>query len=101
MPLAFDRSQADFSGINGYKPPDEKALFISDVFHKAFVDVNEEGTEAAAATAIVMIEAMAMAYKPPPIPIFRADHPFLFAIRDRVSGAILFLGRITDPTRGS
>jgi len=64
--------------------------------------VNEEGTEAAAATAVTMQRAMASPfYKPPPIPIFRADHPFLFAIRDRKSGTLLFLGRMADPTRES
>jgi len=98
MKAAFDRTRANFSGINGLVPPNKDALFISAVFHKAFVEVNEEGTEAAAATAVVMELAMAMpSYKPPPIPVFRADHPFVFAIRERRSGAILFLGRVTDP----
>jgi serpin B len=101
LQLAFARGQADFSGMNGIEPPSEESLFISSVFHKAFVDVNEEGTEAAAATAARMPLAMASKpSKPPRIPTFRADHPFLFAIRDR-GGAILFLGRITDPTAGS
>jgi serpin B len=100
MPLAFNRFQADFSGINGYEPPHEESLSLSAVFHKTFVDVYEEGTEAAAATAAVMeTRSSVWASKPPPIPIFRADHPFLFAIRDRRSGTILFLGRIADPTR--
>jgi len=98
MPLAFDRSQADFSGINGHQPPDEHALFISAVFHKAFVEVNEEGTEAAAATAVTARVTSAMYSTPPRVPIFRADHPFLFAIRDRKTGAILFLGRMSNPT---
>lgn len=93
MKLAFSPSQADFSGINGHKPPHPDALFIASVLHKAFVEVNEEGTEAAAATAVIMVRSLP--------PAFRADHPFLFAIRDRRSGAILFLGRITDPTRES
>jgi serpin B len=102
MTLAFNQSRADFSGINGHEPPSDDSLFISAVFHKAFVEVNEEGTEAAAATAVSMILTMALRpSEPPPVPIFRADHPFLFAIRDRKSGAILFLGRITDPTRES
>jgi len=102
MSLAFARFQADFSGINGHAPPHEDSLFISAVYHKAFVDVNEEGTEAAAATAVVMRETMALRpSRPPPVPIFRADHPFLFAIRDRKSGTILFLGRMIDPTRES
>jgi serpin B len=59
--------------------------------------VNEEGTEAAAATGIVM-RSMAMAREPPPI-VFRADHPFVFLIRDNRSGGILFMGRVTDPTK--
>ena len=102
MPRAFTRFQANFSGINGHEPPHADSLFISAVFHKAFVEVNEEGTEAAAATAVGMPDMMALRpSKPPPVPIFRADHPFLFAIHDRKSGAILFLGRMTDPTRES
>jgi serpin B len=103
MPLAFSRSQANFSGINGRVPPDPESLFISAVFHQAFVETNEEGTEAAAATAaaVMVTGARFRPSKPPPIPIVRADHPFVFAIRDRESGAILFLGRIADPTRES
>jgi len=81
---------ADFSGMTGAKD-----LFISAVVHKAFVDVNEEGTEAAAATAV----AMRLTAMPEPPPVFRADHPFLFLIRDTRTGAILFLGRILDPTK--
>jgi len=99
MPLAFKPLQADFSGINGIEPPDERSLHIGAVFHKAFVDVYEEGTEAAAATGASMIcGSAAFPPEPPPIPIFRADHPFLFAIRDRQSGTILFLGRMANPT---
>jgi serine protease inhibitor len=102
MPLAFTRFQADFSGINGHEPPDEESLFLSAVFHQAFVEVNEEGTEAAAATAVSVLPSAALRpSRPPPVPIFRADHPFLFAIRDRKSDAILFLGRMADPTRES
>jgi serpin B len=97
MRLALTR-EADFSGVNGRAPPDEESLFLSSVFHKAFVDVNEEGTEAAAATAAEMI-ASGLYSRPPPVPIFRADHPFLFAICDGKTGAIIFLGRMLDPTR--
>jgi len=61
------------------------------------VEVNEEGTEAAAAT-VVTAEHMAM-MRPPPRPVFRADHPFIFCIRDTHSGSLLFLGRLADPTR--
>lgn len=102
MSLAFTQFRADFSGINGCEPPAEESLFLSAVWHKAFVEVHEEGTEAAAATAIGMLAGGAhRPITPPPVPVFRADHPFLFAIRDRKSGAILFLGRIADPTRES
>jgi serpin B len=92
MKLAFEPGAADFSGMTG-----KKDLWISDAIHKAFVDVNEEGTEAAAATGIVM-RATAMAYEPPPV-TFRADHTFVFMIRDNKSGGILFMGRVTDPTQ--
>jgi serpin B len=94
--LAFERFRADFSGINGYVPPHEEALFLSSVFHKAFIEVDEEGTEAAAATGATMALAGSAFRTPPPVPVFRADHPFLFAIRDRRSGAILFLGRVVE-----
>jgi serpin B len=101
MPLALARGRANFSGINGHEPPHVDSLFISAVFHKAFVEMNEVGTEAAAATAVDMRPAMS-AFRPssaPRVPVFRADRPFLFAIRDRATGAFLFLGRLTDPTR--
>jgi serpin B len=91
MTDAFDPSRADFSGMSSGRP----GLFIGEGFHKAFVEVNEEGTEAAAATGVVMVPASV----PPPRPVFRADHPFLFLIRDDVTGTILFLGRVADPTR--
>jgi serpin B len=92
MTQAFERSAADFSGITG-----KRDLWISAAIHKAYIDVNEEGTEAAAATAIGM-RSMAMQRPEPPI-VFRADHPFLFLIRDNRCGAILFMGRVTDPTK--
>jgi serpin B len=97
MTLAFDLDQADFSGINGCQPPSKEALLVAGVFHKAFVEVNEKGTAAAAATGIMGIER-GPPRTPPPVAIFRADHPFLFAIRDRWTGAVLFLGRTIDPT---
>jgi serpin B len=90
MRRAFSR-EADFSGISAAED-----LCVSDVLHKAYVDVNEEGTEAAAATAVVM-KAMAVR-RAASIPMFRADHPFLFLIRDMRSGSILFLGRLTNPS---
>jgi len=91
MNLAFDAGKADFSGMNGGKEP----LWISEVIHKAFVDVNEEGTEAAAATAAIALGGEAAPSKPV---VFRADHPFLFLIRDVRSGCILFLGRLVNPS---
>jgi serpin B len=88
MTNAFS-ANADFSGMNG-----RRDLFISAVIHKAYVDVNEEGTEAAAATAVVV---NVTAIRPEPTPVFRADHPFVFVIRDNQSGSILFIGRVTNP----
>jgi serine protease inhibitor len=89
MPQAFT-ANANFSGMTG-----NRDFFISEVIHKAYVDVNEEGTEAAAATAVTM-RAMAMR-APNPAPVFRADHPFVFLIRDNRSNSILFMGRMADP----
>jgi serpin B len=78
-----------------------KSLVISAAIHKAYIDLDENGTEAAAATAVVMEMATAMPQRtPPPPPIyFTADHPFLFLIEDNTTGAILFMGRVTDPTK--
>jgi len=91
MTDAFSRA-ADFSGMTG-----KRDLLISAVIHQAYVDVNEEGTEAAAATGVVMkLTSMG----PDRIPVFRADHPFLFLIRDRTSDSVLFLGRVMNPTEG-
>ncbi len=89
MAEAFSKN-ADFSGIerNG-------KLFVSAAVHKAFVDVSEQGTEAAAATGFAMRPSAVM--RPRPAIVFRADHPFLFFIRDTSSGAILFAGRLTQP----
>src|SRR5271157_759719 len=89
MPLAFD-DRADFAGMST-----EKYLYISAVLHKAFVDVNEEGTEAAAATGVV-VTARAM-MRPQEPALFRADHPFLFLIVDNRTKSILFLGRVINP----
>lgn len=94
MPSAFAMSAADFSGMTG-----NRELFLSAVIHKAFIDVNEVGTEAAAATAAVMVGMAMRAPGPTPPPEFRADHPFVFVIRDNRSGGILFMGRLTDPTK--
>lgn len=94
MPLAFAAGQADFSGINGLRPPHPEALFIDALFQNASVETNEEGSEATAFGALLMASLGVS----PPVAVFRADHPFLYAVRDRDSGAILFLGRVTDPT---
>jgi len=97
MPEAFDMFRADFSGIAPCVHPDDR-LSLSDVFHQAFISVDEAGTEAAAASAAVMAPPSAPP-RPGDEPVeFRADHPFLFLIRDRRSGAVLFLGRLVDPT---
>ncbi|WP_394840203.1 serpin family protein [Pendulispora rubella] len=96
MPLAFDRRKADFTGIANPPSPQDR-LYISDVFHKAFVKVDEKGTEAAAATAVVMMRATAMPM-PEKVAQFHADHPFLFFIRDNATGMILFNGRVSDPS---
>ena len=90
MRKAFSGS-ADFSGMTG-----SKGIYISAVVHKAFVEVNEEGTEAAAATAVV-VSARSM-HRPQEPVVFRADHPFVYLIRDPRTGAILFLGRVVDPS---
>ena len=82
--------EADFSGMTGGRD-----LFISDVIHKAFVAVDEAGTEAAAATAVVMREMAAAPEEPIELVI---DRPFVFLIRDIQTGAILFIGRVVDPS---
>jgi serpin B len=91
MESAFDPASADFSGMTGGKD-----LFISAVIHQAFVDVNEEGMEAAAGT---IMQYAAGIEEPKEPPVFRADHPFLFLIRDNRTDAILFFGRITNPMK--
>ncbi len=88
MPDAFDPELADFSAMVG-----QKELYISAVIHKAFLEVNEEGSEAAAATGVV-VSVTSIAPSPP---IFKADHPFVFFIRDNKSQSILFLGRVLNP----
>ena len=90
MTDAFTSGPADFSGMDGNHLD---GLFISAVIHKAFVKVNEDGTEAAAATAVVM-ERESIRIEPS---VFRADHPFLFLIMDNSTKSILFVGRVTDP----
>ena len=87
---AFD-GNADFSGMST-----ASQLFVSDVIHKAFVKVDEKGTEAAAATAVIMNDESA----PEPVDPFIMDRPFVFFIRDIPTGQILFVGRVVDPTAG-
>jgi serine protease inhibitor len=88
---------ADFGGMSASTDPRQQ-LFLSKVLHKTFLEVNEKGTEAAAATAV-----MAPPSERPPVrmvpftPTFRADRPFVFLIRHRQTGSILFLGRVTNP----
>ncbi|XP_051655443.1 serpin B6-like isoform X6 [Manacus candei] len=88
MPDAFDSGKADFSGMSS-----GNELVLSEVVHKSFVEVNEEGTEAAAATAAVMMFATSVRI----VPDFTADHPFLFFIRHNKSSSILFCGRFCSP----
>jgi serpin B len=90
MPDAFTPFVADFSGIDGAED-----LYISFVRHEAWVQVNEAGTEAAATTVIGVVTGVA----PPPRPVFRADHPFIFLIQDTQSGSILFMGRLANPSQ--
>ena len=89
MPLAFDPNHADFSGITT-----QEQLFISDVIHQANIDVDEKGTTASAASAVMIAGLAAPA---PPVTL-RVDRPFLFALRDIPTGAIVFLGRVADPS---
>jgi serpin B len=90
MPIAFSPDEADFSGMRG-----NQELFISDVIHKAFLAVDEAGTEAAAATAVIMKNT---AVPEPPVQV-TIDHPFIFLIRDIQTGTILFVGRVLNPAQ--
>ena len=85
MPIAFSPDEADLSGMIG-----KRRLFISDVVHKAFVAVDEAGTEAAGAAGVVITASM-----PPEVTM---DRPFIFLIRDIDTGAILFVGRVLNPS---
>jgi serpin B len=90
MPTAFDSSLADFSGMTG-----NKDLSISEVIHQAYVKIDEEGTEAAAATAVSMgVTSVGPGFSK----IFRADHPFIFIIQEKETGNILFMGKVVNPT---
>jgi serpin B len=93
MGLAFDKRKADFS--NMVNVPEEIVVYIDEARHKTFVEVNEEGTEAAAVTSI-SISATSVSTEPPPFNMI-VDHPFFCAIRDNETGTILFMGYIVDP----
>jgi serpin B len=89
MTDAFSR-RADFSGIAS------ESLYIGWVLHKPYVDVDEGGTESAAVTVIGIMHPVVVMVEPPPME-FRADHPFIFLLRQKSSGAILFMGRVMKP----
>jgi serpin B len=95
MQKAFDQKAADFSGMTG-RPVAQERLYISRIAHRAVIEVAEENTEAAAATAVVVRPTAIPALPVTPEP-FRVDHPFLFYLVDDATGAILFEGRIADP----
>lgn len=95
MSAAFQRGAADFTGITNPKNPEDR-LFIEKVYHKAFIGMDEAGTEAAAATAVMMGRAGGMPSEPK---AFHADRPFLFFIRDAVTGLVMFTGRVVDPSK--
>ena len=90
MPLAFSPGGADFSGMTG-----KLDLCISEAIHQAFIDVDEKGTEAAAATAVVM--KMTSAAPSSGLRVFNADHPFIYCIKDNTTGSILFIGKVMNP----
>ncbi len=92
MKRAFSAEMAEFGGIS------PRPLFVSAVLHKTFVEVDEEGTEAAAVTVAMMAMSAMPAPKPEP-KVFRADRPFLYAIRHEKTGQVLFIGKLTDPTK--
>jgi len=96
MKMAFDqpRGSANFDRMAPRKPNDY--LYISQVFHKTFIAVDENGTEAAAATAVAMMAATAQIERPPPVEV-KVDRPFIYAIQHVPTGVCLFLGRVTDP----
>ena len=93
METAFDRKHADFSRMAPLEILGEN-LYIGEAVHKTFVEVNEEGTEAAAVTSVGVVATSAVS--PPPIP-FIVDRPFFFAIRDNETKTVLFMGVVVDP----
>jgi serine protease inhibitor len=93
MKIAFTNGAADFSGINN-----DPNLHITTVRHKTFVEINEDGTEAAAATSIEMQASICPAPSPHPIKSMDVNHPYLVIIRENATQSILFIGKVTDPT---
>jgi len=93
VPTAFDWPGANFSGMDG-----AEELFIGEVIHQALVEVTEEGTEAAAATTVVSLKGSMRSNNTHTIPVFRANHPFIFLIQEKTNGNILFMGRVVNPT---
>jgi serpin B len=91
MKLAFS-DQADFGGITG-RENTPGLIWIGQIQHKAFIEINEEGSEAAAATGVEFITKSIS----PKITRFNVDHPFLFLLMDKTTGAILFMGRVNNP----
>ncbi len=91
MPALFKPGLADLSGMGGTRGD----LYVTHAIHQAFVEVNEEGTEAAAATVVIV---GITSVEPTEPKVFRADHPFIFIIQDKENGEILFLGKVQDPT---
>ena len=94
MERAFDPKRAEFGGIRSAPPP----VWIDQVLHRATADVNEEGTEAAAATVTMMLAAALRRQRPEPEFEMIVDRPFLFVIRHQASGNVLFVGSVVDPT---
>jgi serpin B len=100
MSSAFEASHADFSAIAGKDSIEKQPLFIQHVIHRAVVELDEKGTEAAATTVGTTTTTSKEPREPPaPPPEFRADHPFLFLLVDHETGAILFMGRVADPSK--
>jgi serpin B len=99
MPLAFDVETADFTGISPIAS--ETGLYIRKVIHQANIDVDEKGTEAAAATVVNAATTGGCGWGGVKRTItLRLDHPFLFFVRDLETGAVLFMGQVTDPSAG-
>ena len=94
------RKEADFSNMLAQDQPSPPFLCIGDIIHKTFIDVDEKGTEAAAATAMMMAGSVGVSQKPPPFQMI-VDRPFLYALCENTTGAILFLGKVSDPMSGA